>query len=159
MKTALFQRREDMKIVRLTDKQRDKIIKMTKPTVNDYFSYQNLDLLTAAYDEEKKYYLTRTRFMSSAITRTGGSGDEYTFALITPLGCFSVSCAERAGKYSGVFSPLPVIISSESITKLIEFYESNLSARRALIKEASEEFDAGDKSFTEWYLKQNCFEK
>ena len=40
-----------MKIVLLNDKQRNSIIKMAKPTANDYFSYQNLNLLTAVYNE------------------------------------------------------------------------------------------------------------
>lgn len=148
-----------MKIVRLNDKQRDAIIKMLKPSADDYFSYQNLDLLTAAFDEENDCFLTRTRYMSSSIMRTGGSKNDYSFALITPLGCFSVSCAEAKGKYSGVFSPLPAIISSERITNLIEFYTGNSSARRALVYEANEEFDTGGKDFTEWYLEKNYFSK
>ena len=147
---------ENMKIVRLNDKQRNSIIKMVKPKASDFYSYQNLDLLTAAYDE--KYYLTRTSFMSSAIARTDSRSNEYSYALLTPLGCFSVSCVESAGKYSGIFSPLPVIISSDRIKKLIEFYENSVSERRAIAREAKSEIDAENKSFTEWCLEKS-FEK
>lgn len=148
-----------MKTVLLNDKQRDKIISTVKPASDDYFSYQNLNLLTAVYDEEKNIYLTLSRFMSSAITRTGDNYDEYSFVLLTPMGCFTVSCNERAGKYSGVFSPLPVLISSDKIQEMIRNYRENFSERRALEKEAKNEIDTGNKSFTEWYLEQHYFEK
>ena len=148
-----------MKTVLLNDKQRDKIIRTVKPAAEDYFSYQNLNLLTAVCDEEKNIYLTLSRFMSSAITRTGDNYDEYSFVLLTPIGCFTVSCAERAGKYSGVFSPLPVLISSNKIQEMIRYYRESFSERRALEKEARSKLDTGNKSFTEWYLEQHYFEK
>lgn len=153
-KTAHF-KGESMKIVKLTDKQRNAIIKTVKPSADDYNSYQNLDLLTAVYDEEKKYYLTRTRFMSAAITRTDSRGNEYSYALLTRLGCFSISCVESAGKYSVIYSPLLVIVSRGRILKLIEFYENSVFERRAIAREAAEEINAENQSFTEWYLKKH----
>ncbi|MGN1105368.1 MAG: hypothetical protein ACI4RH_01860 [Huintestinicola sp.] len=100
-----------------------------------------------------------TRYMSSAITRTVSPDNEYSFALLTALGCFSVSCTECSGKYSGVFSPLPVIIPAGRILKMIEFYHNSYSKRRAMEKESEKEFDTGDLRFTTWYLDNNCFNK
>ena len=142
-----------MQIILLNDKQRKAIINMVRPSARDYFSYQNLNLLTAVYDEEKKVCLTVTRYMSSAITRMDSHYDEYSYALLTPMGCFSVSCTECAGKYSNIFSPLPLFISGKRIAEMIAFYNNSFSERRALEKEAVKDIDTGNSSFTEWYLE------
>lgn len=146
-----------MKIILLNDKQRKAIINMVKPTERDYFSYQNLNLLTAVYDEEKNVCLTVTRFMSSAITRMDSHYDEYSYALLTPLGCFSVSCTESAGKYSNIFSPLPLFISGQKIAEMIAYYNDNRSQRRDLANEAVKDIDTSLYSYTEWYLKKHYF--
>lgn len=148
-----------MKAILLNDKQRKAIINTVRPTANDYFSYQNLDLLTAVYDEEKHICLTRTGYMSSAITRMGNNCDEYSFALLTTLGCFSVSCTESAGKYSEIFSPMPLLISGKKISEMIKYYHDSFSERRALGKEAVKDLDTGNSGFTEWYLEKNYFKK
>lgn len=148
-----------MKIVLLNDKQRRAVVNMVKPSEKDYFSYQNLHLLTAVYDEEKKAYLTITRYMSSAIMRLDSHYDEYSFALLTGMGCFSVSGIKASGKYSGIFSPLPVIISNQKILEMIEYYDSSFSERRALEREAIKDYDTGDIGFTEWYLNKYYFKK
>ena len=41
-----------MKWILLDDKLRQRIIKKVKPQKDDYFSYQNLNLLTGVLDEE-----------------------------------------------------------------------------------------------------------
>ena len=146
-----------MKLVLLNDKQRDKIIRAVKPVESDYFSYQNLKLLTAIYDEETNIYLTLSRFMSSAIARTDDNCDVYTFVLLTPIGCFTVSCNERAGEYSRVLSPIPLLISGKRIQEMIGTYSESFSERRALEKEAKNRLDLGNKSFTEWYLEKYYF--
>lgn len=148
-----------MKAVLLNDKQRRKIIRTVKPSAADFFSYQNLNLLTAVFDEEKNIYLTLARFMSSAITRTNDNFDEYTYVLLTPLGCFSVNCIERAGKVSGISCPLPVIASKSKITEMIGYYHESFSEQRSLKKEAVKEIDLGNKDFTEWYLEKHYFNK
>ena len=51
-----------MKTVLLNDKQRKKIVKLVKTKQSDYYSYQNLNILTAVYDEDKKIYLTLAYF-------------------------------------------------------------------------------------------------
>lgn len=146
-----------MKAVLLNDKQRKKIVNMVKPSQKNFLSYQNLDLLTAVYDEEKNLYLTCTYYMSSAIMRTGDNYDEYSFALLTPFGCFSVRCTEKMGKCSNVFSPLPFVISNAKLTEMIKYYHESFSERRALKKEAQKDIDTGNMSFTEWYLSKNYF--
>lgn len=146
-----------MKAVLLDDRQRKKIVNMVKPSEKDFFSYQNLNLLTAVYDEEKNLYLTCTYYMSSSIMRTGDNYNEYSFALLTPLGCFSVSCTERSGKCFNVFSPLPLLISNAKLKEMVIFYHESFSERRALKKEAQKDIDTGDMSFTEWYLSKNYF--
>lgn len=148
-----------MKIILLNDKQRKAIINMVRPSASDFFSYQNLNLLTAVYNEEKNVYLTVTRYMSSAITRMDNNCDECSYALLTPLGCFSVSFTESAGKHSNIFSPLPLFISGKRIAEMIKYYHDNSSQRRALEKEAIKDIDTGNSGFTEWYLEKNCFKK
>lgn len=44
-----------MKIVQLNEKQRKAIVKLVKPERKDLYSYQNLNLSSAVYDEEKKF--------------------------------------------------------------------------------------------------------
>ena len=147
-----------MKVVLLNDAQRMKIISAIKPSAKDFFSYQNLNLLTAVSDE-KNTFLTLARYMSSSITRTGDNADEYTYALLTPLGCFSILCIERMGKISGISCPLPIIASKSKITEMIGYYHESFSEQRSLKKEAVKEMDLGNKDFTEWYLERNYFNK
>ena len=147
-----------MKVVLLNDAQRMKIINAIKPSAKDFFSYQNLNLLTAVSDE-KNTFLTLARYMSSSITRTGDNADEYTYALLTPLGCFSILCIERMGKITGISCPLPIIASKSKITEMIGYYHESFSEQRSLKKEAVKEMDLGNKDFTEWYLERNYFNK
>lgn len=148
-----------MKVVLLNNAQRMKIIREIKPSAKDFFSYQNLNLLTAVYNEEKNIYLTLARYMSSAITRTGDNADEYTYALLTPLGCFSVLCIKRMGKITGMSCPLPFVASKSKVEEMIKYYNESFSEQRVLKKEAVKEIDLGNKDFTEWYLENNYFNK
>ena len=141
-----------MKIVPLSEKQRRKIIKLVKPRKNDMNSYQNLNLLTAVYDEDKKTYLTAAYYMSAAIKRTDEQYSDALYVLLTPLGCFRVSCKESAGQYTGVFSPLPFLLSSKKILEMIQYYNDNFSERRRLGKEIKKDIVSEDVDFTEWYL-------
>ena len=52
-----------MKTVLLNDKQRKKIVNLVRPKKNDYYSYQNLNLLTAVFDEDTKIYLTLAYYL------------------------------------------------------------------------------------------------
>lgn len=148
-----------MKIVLLDDKQRKKIVNLIKPKENDYYSYQNLNLLTAVYDENTKMYLTLAYYLSSSIKRTDEHYDDYSYVLLTPLGNYFVSCKEEAGNYKGIFSPLPILISNKKILEMIQYYRNSFSERFHMKKEAEKEMDLGGKGFTEWYLEKNYFEK
>ena len=147
-----------MKVVLLNNAQRKKIISTIKPSAQDFFSYQNLNLLTAVSDE-KNTFLTLARYMSSAITRTGDNADEYTYALLTPLGCSSVLCIKRMGNITGMSYPIPFFISKSKVEEMIKYYSESFSEQRALKKEAVKDIDLGNKDFTEWYLDRNFFNK
>lgn len=147
-----------MKVILLNDKQRMKIINAAKPTKKDFFSYQNLNLLTAVYDE-KNTYLTLARYMSSAITRTGDNSDEYTYALLTPLGCSTFLCIERSGEIVGLTYPLPFFLSKSKVEEMIKFYRESFSEHRSLQKSALSTMDLDGKTFTDWFLENNCFNK
>lgn len=142
-----------MKVVALNDKQRQKIVKLVKPQ-RDLYSYQNLNLLTAVYDENKRLYLTETYCLSAAIQRTDERFDTHQYALLTPLGCFQVSCKKAGGSYKGVSSPLPILLSGRAVLELIQYYNNSISERLQLKKELQNGMELGDMGFTEWYLTQ-----
>ena len=148
-----------MKTVLLNDKQRKKIVNLVRPKENDYYSYQNLNLLTAVFDEDTKIYLTLAYYLSSSIKRTDEHYDDYTYVMLTPMGNYVVCCKEEAGNYKGIFSPLPVLISNKKILELIEYYRHSFSERFSMEKEAKKEMDLEGKGFTEWYLEKHYFEK
>ena len=141
-----------MKIVPLSEKQRRKIIKLVKPRKNDMNSYQNLNLLTAVYNEDKKTYLTAAYYMSAAIKRTNEQYGDAIYVLLTPLGCFRVSCKQSAGQYKGVFSPLPFLLSSKKILEMIQYYNDSVFERRRLEKEIKKDIVSEEVNFNEWYL-------
>lgn len=143
-----------MKFVSLNDKHRNQIINTLKPRKNDFNSYQNLNLLTAVYDEDKKTYLTMIYYMSAAIKRTDERYNDESFILLTPLGCFTVGCRESAGQYKNVFSPLPVLLPSAKILEMIHFYHDNFSERRSIEKVIRQNTQTEDADFTEWYLNK-----
>lgn len=146
-----------MKTVLLNEKQRKKIVALVKPEKKNFYSYQNLNLLTAVLDEEKKLYLTLAYYLSASIKRTDDHSDDYTYVLLTPLGSYFVGCREEAGKYKGIFSPLPILISKKEIQELIQYYHHSFSERFPMQMEAEQELDLGGKGFTEWYLESHYF--
>lgn len=144
-----------MKIVPLSDKQRRKIIQLVKPQRKDLYSYQNLNLLTAVYDENKGLYLTETYYLSAAIQRTDERYGTHQYALLTPLGCFQVCCKEDAGTYTPVFSPLPILLPGTRILEMIRYYQNSFSERFRLKKELQKGMELEDVGFTEWYLREH----
>lgn len=148
-----------MKTVLLNDKQRKKIVNLVKPKESDYYSYQNLNLLTAVHDEDKKIYITLAYYLSSSIKRTDEHYDDYSYVLLTPMGNYFVGCKEKAGNYTVIFSPIAFLISNKKIREMIEYYKHSFSERFKLKKEVGKEMDLGGKGFTEWYLEKHYFEK
>lgn len=144
-----------MKIIILNNKQRKRIVKNVKPNKKDFYSYQNLDLLTAVSDDDEKFILTMAYYLSSSIRRTDENYDEYKYVLLTKLGVFNVSCISTAGEYTGVHSPLPLLISNEDILEMIRYYCSGYSERRNLRKQEEKKMDLEGKDYTEWYLEKN----
>ena len=132
---------------------------MVKPKANDYFSYQNLNLLTAVFDEEKKIYLTLVYYMSSFIRRDGNCSHDYSYIMLTPLGDYFVGCTKKAGEYTDIFSPLPTLISNEEILEMMRYYSKTTLERLSLGEEMTKDFDLGGKDFTEWYLENHYFSK
>lgn len=147
-----------MIIVLLNDKQRQKIVNLVKPKENDYYTYQNLNLLTAVFDEDTKCYLTLAYYLSSSIKRTDDHYDDYSYVLLTPMGHYFVGCKEKVGNYTNIFSPLPLIISNKKIQEMIKYYKDHFSERFNIEKEAKKEMNLEGKGFTEWYLEKYYFE-
>ena len=141
-----------MKVVALNDRQRKKIVRFVKPERNDLYSYQNLNLLTAVYDENKNIYLTEMHYLSAAIQRTEERYGTHQYILLTPLCCFQVGWKEAAGNDQGVFSSLPILLPNRAILDLIQYYQNSFSERFQLKKELLNGMDLGDMGFTEWYL-------
>lgn len=146
-----------MKTVLLNEKQRKKIVNLVKPEKKDNYSYQNLNLLTAVYDEKSRCYLTLTYYLSASIKRTDEHYNDYSFVILTPLGSFLASCKEEAGIYKGIFSPMPLLISNKRISEMIQYYNNSFSERYHMKKEAEKEMDLRGKGFTEWYLEKYYF--
>ena len=65
-----------MKWILLNDELRQRIIKKVKPQNDDYFSYQNLNLLTGVLDEESGVILTKTYALSEGLKRCGNDFDD-----------------------------------------------------------------------------------
>lgn len=147
-----------MKTVLLNDKQRKKIVNLVRPKENDYYSYQNLNLLTAVFDEDTKIYLTLAYHLSSSVKRTDEHYDDCTYVMLTPMGNYLIECKEEAGNYKFNFSLLSVFISNKKILELIEYYSHSFSERFRMEKEAKKEMGLEGKRFTEWYLEKYYFE-
>lgn len=141
-----------MTIVPLSERQRRRIIRLVKPQKKDLYSYRNLNLLTAVWDEEKNVYLTAAYFLSESIRRTGEQYNEYVYILITALGCFHVRCRKAAGKYTGISSPLPFLLSGRKLLEMIQYYDDSFPERFRLEKEIKGSMVPAGMGFTEWYL-------
>ena len=144
-----------MKVIALNDRQRKKIVKLVKPQRKDLYSHQNLNLLTAVYDDNKRIYLTETYYLSAAIQRTDEQYGAHQYVLLTPLGCFQVGCKEDVGVYKGFSSPLPILLSNRAVLGLIQYYQDSFSERFRLKKELLSGTELGGMDFTEWYLTQH----
>lgn len=142
-----------MEIVILTDSQRKKLIRNLRPSIDDPLSYQNLNLLTAVYDPEKKFYLTCVSFLSSAIRRDGDLSDQYCFTVWKHWYCHKFSCKRFQGKYTSQ-STVPILgIQEENILSAIEFYDDEYLVRKALGKEEAGRHGVSYYDFAKWYLK------
>lgn len=146
-------KRVPMKIVILTDSQRKMLIRNLRPSLDDPFSYQNLNLLTAVYDPEKKFYLTGASFLSGAIRRDGDPADQHCFAVWKHWYCHKFFCKQLQGEYIPQNTiPIPGI-SEEDILSAIAFYDDEYLARKELGKKEAGKYGVGYYGFAKWYLK------
>lgn len=142
-----------MKPAALSDKQRNRIIRHIRPEKDDYFSYQNLNLLTGVEDEETGKVLTCVYYLSTSISRMPGSNDEYHYILLGKLGAYVFPCSKIPGHEMKVKSPFPAIISDEKLEEMVRYYENSYSERRELGEKVAEKAGVSRYAFTSWYLE------
>lgn len=97
---------------------------------------QNLDLLTAVYNEEKDYYFTLVYFMSDCIKRCD-EPDDYTYVVVKGSKIYPIYRKEgrQMGKMvDNVFASYCPIVSEEEAWQLIKFYVDNSYDRRHTLK-------------------------
>lgn len=73
--------------------------------------------------------------------------------MLTPKGDYFVGCTRKPGEYSGIFSPLPELISSEKILEMMLYYSKSYMERYDMGAEVTKDIELGGKGFTEWYLE------
>lgn len=141
-----------MKVTALNEQQRKKIVKSVNPKRDDPYSYQNLNLLTAVRDENKRFYLTEIYYLSAAIQRTDEQYSTHKYALLTPWGCFQVKCKEDAGNNIVYPTPLSILLPRGTLSEMIQYYQNSFSERFQFKKYLISGLDFQDMDFTEWYL-------
>lgn len=97
---------------------------------------QNLDLLTAVYNEEKDYYFTLVYFMSDCVKRCD-EPDDYTYVVIKGAKIYPIY--RKAGRQMGkivdnVFASYCPIVSEEEAWQLIKCYVDNSYDRRHTLR-------------------------
>ena len=140
-------------ICALNEKQRAKIVEKLQISKNDFLSYQNLDLLTAVYDSQKKFYLTRAYYLSPAMKRTGDTFSDYKYVILKGNVVFVVSCIEENGQYKNLTNVLG--IGKKNILDAIYFYDDSWTERRRIAKKEAVRYKTTPYEFSEWYLVQN----
>lgn len=146
-----------MKPVLLEESQRKKLLKASGASLDSIYSYQNLNLLTAVYDEGKKFYLTCLYFLSTSISQ--GEEDEYRFALISSLGTVhTLSCTRKGGEYMGIHSLIPGI-SGEDVLRAVRAYDDSIFQRREMEKAEKKRLGADGSYFAKWYMEQQGYKK
>lgn len=148
----------------LDDKLRKRIVRKAAPTKDNFYTYQNLNLLTGIYDEESGVILTKTYYLSEGIKRCGDTYDSAEYIILTKHLSFILRCGEYfdGEMFRNIKSPCPVKLSDSRLLEMLNFYNENDSERVALAKQA---FETGEYSgytrygFTEQYLERNYFKK
>lgn len=131
-----------MKIVKLTDAQRRRIVRAVKPSLEDVYSYQNLNLVSAVYNEKYDFYLTMTYYLSQTISCCNDC-DEYGFILLFRIGSVVVHIKNKDCSVSKGILWIP----KSAIQDAINYYNDSYTERREI------ERGTGGTSFTKEYLK------
>lgn len=147
-------------MVAINEDLRKKIVECIKPDERDFISYQNLDLITAVYDNKKDFYLTLSYYLSESIRRSGDNFDDYEYAIITNNNAFIIKCIEyQCIEYRGRKIELTHYnqtngLGEESIISAIK-YRNDHYTERCLIQKAAQEQGIDVYGFTKEYLKSN----
>lgn len=153
-----------MRWVLLDEKTRRRIIRKAAPQKDDFYTYQNLNLLTGVYDEESGVILTKTYYLSEGLKRCGDAYDSAAYIILTKHLSFMLRCGEYfdGEMFRNIKSPCPVKLSDSRLLEMLNFYNENASERVALAKQAfeTEEYSGYTRyGFTEQYLERNYFKK
>lgn len=151
-----------MKWILLDDTLRKRIIKKVQPQKNDFFSYQNLNLLTGVLDEESGVILTKTYALSEGLKRCGNDFDDAAYIILTEHLSFLLTCGEyfSGEHFRNIKSPCPTAISDSRLLEMLNFYFDNFRDGYKLKKQAFERGEfSGFKSynFPEQYLEKYYF--
>lgn len=151
-----------MRFVLLNDIQRREIVNAVTPSSKDKFSYQNLNLLTAVYDEETNSFLTCTYYLSEFIKRSeiADPYDDKKFVLLTDnnVCTFGVNEYLHGERYRKIISPVPSVVSSEKLLEMIQYYDKKADEKFGLIKSLAAQENKSESEyyhFTEEYLLSN----
>lgn len=153
-----------MKWILIDDKTRMRIIRKAAPQKDDFYSYQNLNLLTGVYDEQSGVILTKTYYLCEGIKRTGDCYNDAAFIILTGYSSFIIRCAEYTDgeKYRNIKSPCPMKLSDSRLKEMLNYYNDNYSEESELKRKAFEQAEYAQYSrygFTEQYLERNYFGK
>lgn len=153
-----------MRWIMLDDKLRKRIVRKAAPTKDNFYTYQNLNLLTGVYDEESGVILTKTYYLSEGLKRCGDAYDSAAYIILTKHLSFMLRCGEYfdGEMFRNIKSPCPVKLSDSRLLEMLNFYNENASERVTLAKQAfeTEEYSGYTRyGFTEQYLERNYFKK
>lgn len=145
-----------LKHVLIDEHLRKRIIRFVKPEERSCLSYQNLDLLTAVYDDENDFYLVLTYFVSECIKRCDDNFDDSEYAVAKNGRIFKISCKEyHYGKKIAIsYNERPDILSNELAVAAILYWNQNYSERENL-RDSLQEQGIDTYGFTKNYLKEN----
>lgn len=142
-----------LKTVLIDESMRRRIVEFVQPTQRDYFSYQNLNLLTAIYDDVHDFYLVQTYFLSECIKRCGDDFDDVRYAVIMKDNIFSVSGFRyRSGGVSISPQNLPL---RKGILTLAALYEDENYREYTAVTAPLKAQGVDIHHFTENYLKEH----
>ncbi len=141
-----------LKTVLIDEPMRRRIVEFVQPTQQDYFSYQNLNLLTAIYDDVHDFYLVQTYFLSECIKRCGDDFDDVRYAVIMKDNIFSVSGVRYRSGGVSVSSQNPSL--RKEILTLAALYENENYREHSALTASLKAQGVDIYHFTENYLKE-----
>lgn len=142
-----------LKTVLMDEPMRRRIVEFLQPAQQDFYSYQNLDLLTAVYDDVHDFYLVLSYFLSEGIKRCGDDFDDVRYVVITKNAVFSVSGA-RYHK-GGVSLAVQDQVIRKGLLQLAALYHDENYQERSTLTAPLKAQGTKTHRFTEDYLKEH----